>query len=53
MNDKMRGKAEEILGKVTDDKVLQVKGKGRQLLGRTKEAAKSVASDRERSSKKR
>jgi len=52
MKDKMRGKAEEILGKVTDDKVLQVKGKGRQQVGGIKEAAKS-AYDRERSSKKR
>jgi uncharacterized protein YjbJ (UPF0337 family) len=53
MKDKIRGKGEEILGKATDDKVLQVKGKGRQQLGRIKEAAKSVAYDRERSSKKR
>jgi uncharacterized protein YjbJ (UPF0337 family) len=53
MKDKMRGKAEEIVGKVTDDKVLQVKGKGRQQLGGIKEAAKSVAYDVERPSKKR
>jgi uncharacterized protein YjbJ (UPF0337 family) len=51
MKDKMRGKAEEILGEVTDDKVLQVKGKGRQLVGGIKEAAKS-AHDRERASKR-
>jgi uncharacterized protein YjbJ (UPF0337 family) len=51
MKDKMRGKAEEILGEVTDDKVLQVKGKGRQLVGGTKEAAKS-AYDRERAGKR-
>ncbi len=53
MKDKMRGKAEEILGKVTDDKVLQVKGKGRQQLGGIKQAAKSVAYDGKRSSEKR
>ncbi len=53
MKDKMRGKAEEILGKVTDDKVLRVKGKGRQQMGGIKEAAKSVAYDVNRSSKKR
>ena len=53
MKDKLRGKAEEIVGKVTDDKVLQVKGKGRQQLGGIKEAAKSIAYDREHSSKKR
>ena len=53
MKDKMRGKAEEIVGKVTDDKVLQVKGKGRQQLGGIKEAAKSVAYDVERPGKRR
>jgi uncharacterized protein YjbJ (UPF0337 family) len=53
MKDKVRGKAEEILGKVTDDKVLQVKGKGRQQLGGIKEAAKSVTHDPERSIEKR
>jgi uncharacterized protein YjbJ (UPF0337 family) len=53
MKDKMRGKAEEIAGKVTDDKVLQVKGKGRQQIGRVKEAAKSEAHDAKPSSKKR
>ncbi len=53
MKDKMRGKAEEMLGKVTGDKVLQVKGRGRQNIGRVKEAAKSIASDVDRSNKKR
>jgi uncharacterized protein YjbJ (UPF0337 family) len=53
MKDKMRGKMEEIAGKVTDDKVLQIKGKGRQQLGGIKEAAKSTAHNGERSSKKR
>ena len=53
MKDKMLGKAEEILGKVTDDKVLQVKGRGRQNIGRIKEAAKSAAHDVDRSSEKR
>jgi uncharacterized protein YjbJ (UPF0337 family) len=53
MKDKMRGKAEEIKGKVTGDKVLQTKGQARQKVGGVKEAAKSIAYDVDRSSKKR
>jgi uncharacterized protein YjbJ (UPF0337 family) len=53
MKDKMRGKAEEIKGRVTGDKALQVKGQLRQKVGGVKEAAKSVAYDVEHSSKKR
>jgi uncharacterized protein YjbJ (UPF0337 family) len=53
MKDKMRGKAEEIKGKVTGDKVLQIKGQARQKVGGAKEAAKSIAYDVDRSSKKR
>jgi len=53
MKDKMRGKAEEIKGRVTGDKVLQIKGQARQKVGGVKEAAKSIAYDVDRSSKKR
>jgi uncharacterized protein YjbJ (UPF0337 family) len=53
MQDRMKGKAEEIKGKVTGDKGLQVKGKSRQKVGRVKEAAKSIAYDVEHSKKKR
>jgi uncharacterized protein YjbJ (UPF0337 family) len=53
MKDKMRGKADEIKGKVTGDKVLQVKGQARQKVGGVKETAKSIAYDVDRSSKKR
>jgi uncharacterized protein YjbJ (UPF0337 family) len=53
MKDKMRGKAEEIKGKVTGDKGLQVKGQARQKVASVKEAAKSIAYDVEHSSKKR
>lgn len=53
MQDRMRGKAEEIKGKVTGDRGLQVKGKARQKVGRVKEAAKAVAYDVEHTKKKR
>jgi uncharacterized protein YjbJ (UPF0337 family) len=53
MKDKVRGKAEEIKGKVSGDRVLQIKGKARQKVGGAKEAAKSIAYDVDRSSKKR
>jgi uncharacterized protein YjbJ (UPF0337 family) len=53
MKDKMRGKAEEIKGKVTGDKGLRIKGQARQKVGAVKEAAKSIAYDVDRSSKKR
>jgi uncharacterized protein YjbJ (UPF0337 family) len=53
MQDRMRGKAEEIKGKVTGDKGLQVKGQARQKVGSVKEAAKSIAYDVEHPKKKR
>lgn len=53
MQDRVRGKAEEIKGKVTGDKGLQVKGKARQKVGEVKEAAKSIAYDMEHPRKNR
>lgn len=53
MQDRVQGKAEEIKGKVTGDKVLQVKGKARQKVGGVKEAAKAIAYDMEHPRKKR
>ncbi len=53
MQDRMRGKAEEIKGKATGDKSLRVKGKARQKVGRVKEAAKSIAYDVEHPKRKR
>ena len=53
MKDKMRGKAEEIKGRVTGDKGLQVKGQARQKVGGVKEAAKLIAYDVDHPSKKR
>ncbi|HEY4912964.1 MAG TPA: CsbD family protein [Candidatus Dormibacteraeota bacterium] len=51
MKDKVRGKTEEIKGKVTGDKGLQLKGKARQKVGRVKEATKAIAYDVEHSRK--
>jgi len=45
MKERVRGKAEEVKGKVTGDKGLEVKGKARQKVGRVKETAKAIASD--------
>jgi uncharacterized protein YjbJ (UPF0337 family) len=47
MKDKLKGKAEELKGKVTGDRVEELKGKGRQTIGGIKQAAKSVAYDAE------
>jgi uncharacterized protein YjbJ (UPF0337 family) len=53
MQDRVRGKAEEINGKVTGNKGLQVKGQARQKVGRVKEAAKAIAYDLEHPKKRR
>lgn len=53
MQDRMRGKGEEIKGKVTGDKGLEAKGKVRQKVGEVKESAKAIAYDVEHSRKKR
>jgi uncharacterized protein YjbJ (UPF0337 family) len=53
MKERVRGKAEEIKGKVTGDKGLQAKGKARQKVGEVKEAAKSIAYDLRHKDKKR
>ncbi|MFI4972753.1 MAG: hypothetical protein ACHP7H_08735 [Hyphomicrobiales bacterium] len=49
MKDKVRGKAEEIKGKMTGDRSLQLKGKTRQKVGGLKESVKAVAYDAEHS----
>jgi len=53
MKERVQGKAEELKGKVTHDKPLEVRGKARQKVGEVKEAAKSVAYDVQHSGKKR
>lgn len=37
MKDKMQGKAEELGGKVSNDKKLELKGKARQTMGEAKD----------------
>ncbi len=53
MKERLQGKTEEIRGKVTHDRPLEVKGKARQKVGEVKEAAKSIAYDLKHSDKKR
>ena len=45
MKDQIRGKAEEIKGKVTGDKSEQMTGKARQALGNLKRTARDVRGD--------
>jgi uncharacterized protein YjbJ (UPF0337 family) len=42
MEDKIRGKIEELKGKVTKDKPEELKGKGRQKVGEVKDTARDV-----------
>ena len=53
MKERVQGKTEEIKGKITGNKRLEVKGKARQKVGEVKEAAKSIAYDVQHSGKKR
>ncbi len=53
MKERVQGKVEEIKGRATRDKPLEVRGKARQKLGEVKEAAKSIAYDAQHSGKKR
>ena len=45
MKDQVRGKAEEIKGKVTGDKSEELKGKARQAVGDLKRTARDVRGD--------
>ena len=45
MKDQVRGKAEEIKGKVTGDKVEELKGKARQTAGNAKRAVRDIQAD--------
>jgi uncharacterized protein YjbJ (UPF0337 family) len=47
MKDKIKGKAEEVKGKVTGDKVEELKGKARQQVGAVKQTAKEIRHDAE------
>ena len=45
MKDQVHGKAEEIKGKVTGDKVEELKGKARQTAGNAKRAVRDIQAD--------
>lgn len=45
MKDKLKGKAGELKGRATGDRVEELKGKGRQAVGDLKQTAKSAAYD--------
>lgn len=45
MKDQVRGKAEEIHGKVTGDQVEELKGKARQTAGNAKSKARDIQAD--------
>jgi uncharacterized protein YjbJ (UPF0337 family) len=47
MKDKMRGKIEEVKGKVTGDRAEEMKGKARQKVGGAKQVGKEIAYDAE------
>lgn len=47
MKDKVKGKAEELKGKATGDRVEELKGKGRQAVGEVKQSGKAAAYDAE------
>lgn len=47
MKDKIQGKAEEVIGRLTGDQGLELKGKGRQVAGEAKRVGKEVAHDLE------
>jgi uncharacterized protein YjbJ (UPF0337 family) len=52
MKDKIQGKGEELKGKMTGSRTEQLKGKGRQMVGGAKQAAKSAAYDAEHKGRK-
>lgn len=45
MKDQVRGKAEEMKGKLTGDKSEELKGKARQTAGRAKSAVRDIKAD--------
>jgi uncharacterized protein YjbJ (UPF0337 family) len=53
MKDKIVGKVEEIRGRLTGDRGLVMKGKGRQMVGEAKRVGKEVAYDAEHADRRR
>jgi hypothetical protein len=47
MKDKIRGKMEELRGRLTGDQGEQAKGKGRQVVGEAKRVGKEIVYDAE------
>jgi len=47
MKDKIVGKIEELRGRLTGDRGLEMKGKGRQVVGEAKRVGKEIAYDAE------
>jgi len=45
MKDQVRGKAEEIKGKVTGDRKTELKGRARQKLGKAKSTVRDIKAD--------
>jgi uncharacterized protein YjbJ (UPF0337 family) len=45
MKDQIRGKADELKGKVTGDRSVEMKGKARQAVGNLKRVARDVRGD--------
>ena len=45
MKDQVRGKAEEMKGKLTGNKSEELKGKARQTVGNTKRAVRDIQAD--------
>jgi uncharacterized protein YjbJ (UPF0337 family) len=45
MKDQVRGKAEELTGKLTGDKSQELKGKARQTLGNVKRGVRDIKAD--------
>ena len=53
MKDQVRGKAEELKGKVTGDRKEELKGKARQAVGNVKRAVRDVKGDAQSEAAKR
>ena len=53
MKDRLKGKAQELKGKATGNRVEELKGKGRQAVGDLKQTVKSAAYDAEHSKRDR
>jgi uncharacterized protein YjbJ (UPF0337 family) len=51
MKDQVRGKAEEIKGKLTGDRKLKLKGQARQKVGDVKSAVRDIKGDVKRKSR--